>query len=561
MFAACATAVGFARSVAPAREAPADIPADPYQVKTVCTAPPVSIARRVDVANGAELQRAIDNAVAGDTILLAPGATYRSSAADGSFTLRNRGVLPGQWIVIRSNHSAFDPRASLGPGIRVSDANASFMPQIRAIKNAPAIRAEAGARGYRLIGLDIGADPSVQSVINLVELGNATDTTVDTVPSDIIIDRSYLHGNDTGNFRRGVAMNGANLALLDSYVANFHDDDSDSQAVAGWNGPGPFKIVNNFLEAASENIIFGGGDPAIANLVPSDIEIRRNLSTKRLDWKAAKVAVKNAFELKNARRVIVEGNVFEHVWTSGQDGTAIVLKSVNQDGKCTWCVTEYVTFRKNIVRSAENGVVINAVETGKRGSPMPVAANHIRFEDVLFEDLTDKLLRIFGGATDLSFTHITSRSNPRGVLEPRDTQDSNPRFVFNFNIVERRLYGVGAGSNEGVKTLASNFSPYTYRQNIIVNTSAGTSQATSESALEQRYPATTWVLRSWNDVGFVPGTSKLATGSRYAHAADDGRDIGADIDAITAVQSGAGRSADGCGPIAVPRPRPRGAVF
>ena len=113
-----------------------------------------------------------------------------------------------------------------------------------------------------------------------------------------MIDRSYLHGNDAGNYRRGVALNGARLAVVDSYLENFHDANTDSQAIAGWNGPGPFKIVNNFLEAASENILFGGSDPAFVGLVPSDIEVRRNLSTKRLAWRTAGVPVKNAFELK-----------------------------------------------------------------------------------------------------------------------------------------------------------------------------------------------------------------------------------------------------------------------
>lgn len=30
----------------------------------------------------------------------------------------------------------------------------------------------------------------------------------------------------------------------------------------------------NFLEAASENVMFGGADPQIPGLVPADIEIR-----------------------------------------------------------------------------------------------------------------------------------------------------------------------------------------------------------------------------------------------------------------------------------------------
>ena len=49
----------------------------------------------------------------------------------------------------------------------------------------------------------------------------------------------------------------------------------------GWNGPGPFLIENNYLEAAGENVMFGGSDPSIANLVPSNITIRRNLSAAR----------------------------------------------------------------------------------------------------------------------------------------------------------------------------------------------------------------------------------------------------------------------------------------
>ena len=168
------------------------------------------------------------------------------------------------------------------------------------------------------------------------------------------------------------------------------------------------------------------------------------------------------------------------MWVSGQDGTAILFKSVNQDGKCTWCVTEYVTFRNNIVRGAANGLVVNAAETGQRGLPLPVRANHVRLENVLFEDIGGsqwggggKLLRIFGGVSDVSVTHVTSRANGTGVLDPGDPSDSNPRLVFCYNIVERLNYGIGAGSDEGAKTLSRNFAPYTYKQNVLVNTSAG----------------------------------------------------------------------------------------
>ncbi|MGH9409849.1 MAG: hypothetical protein ACRD1V_10390 [Vicinamibacterales bacterium] len=467
--------------------------------------------------------------------------------------LRKRPIPRGQWVVIRSADSSFDSDGRRQAGVRVAPADAAIMPRIRASGgNAPAIRAEAGAHGYWLLGLDIAPGDGVTQLVNLVELGFGRDTTADTEPSDIVIDRAYVHGNDNGNFRRGVLMNGVRLAVIDSYVADFHDANGDSQAIAGWNGPGPFKIVNNYLEAASENIIFGGSDPAIPNLVPSDIEIRGNLSTKRLTWRSVHIPVKNAFELKDARRVLVEGNTFEHVWASGQDGTAILLKSVNQDGGCTGCVTEYVTFRDNIVRGAASGLAINAAETGRKGLPLPKPANHIRIDNVLFEDIgpawggPGKLLRILNGTSDVSVTHVTSRSNPGGILDDNGTSDLNPGLTFKFNIVERLNYGIGAGSDEGTKTLQRNFSPYSYDQNVIVNTSAGGSQAVSDAVLASRYPRGTTVLHGWHEVGFENGTSQLAPTSRLFRPASDGRSLGADVQAITRAQSVP--AAEGCGP-------------
>src|SRR5262249_60810824 len=117
-----------------------------------------------------------------------------------------------------------------------------------------------------------------------------------------------------------------------------------------------------------------------------------------------------------ASHVLVEGNTFEHVWASGQDGTAILLKSVNQEGRCTWCVTEYVTFRNNVVRGAANGLSINAAETGGSGMPLPRKAHHIRVDNVLFDDIGGsqwgkggKLPRGLAGGNTPAIAHVTSR--------------------------------------------------------------------------------------------------------------------------------------------------------
>ena len=191
----------------------------------------------------------------------------------------------------------------------------------------------------------------------IVAFGGA-QSSIEETPADLILDRCYIHGQARTDVFRGVLLNSASSAILDSHISEVHVVGHDSQAILGFNGPGPFKIVNNYLEAAGENIMFGGGRPRIENLVPSDIEIRANHIVKPLAWRGGSApgrwVVKNLFELKNAQRVLIEGNVLENVWAADQGGAAVVLTPRN-DGAAPWTVVQDVVFRNNIVRNAEGG--------------------------------------------------------------------------------------------------------------------------------------------------------------------------------------------------------------
>ena len=68
--------------------------------------------------------------------------------------------------------------------------------------------------------------------------------------------------------------------------------------------------------------------------------------------------MKNLFELKNARQVRVERNLFANNWEQAQSGGAIVLTPRNQDGGCRWCVVEDVTFESNVIRGVGAGFTI-----------------------------------------------------------------------------------------------------------------------------------------------------------------------------------------------------------
>jgi hypothetical protein len=96
----------------------------------------------------------------------------------------------------------------------------------------------------------------------------------------------------------------------------------DSQRLMSFNGVGPYLIQNNFLQGGAENIVFGGTDPGITNLIPSDITIVGNLIQKNLTWRGQAApynwVIKNLFELKNAQRLLIDGNVLQYTWVSGQ---------------------------------------------------------------------------------------------------------------------------------------------------------------------------------------------------------------------------------------------------
>ncbi|HJR07927.1 MAG TPA: hypothetical protein VJ842_11765, partial [Pyrinomonadaceae bacterium] len=292
-------------------------------------------AATINVPANGDFQAALDAAQPGDEIVLAAGALYM-----GPFTLpyKTGTGTDADWITIRT--SAPD---SLLPasGTRITPAYSSLLPKLLSPGgNSPALQTAAGAHHYRLVGIEImPADPNVE-VTNLVALGDGSSlqNSLDKVPHHLTIERCYIHAYPDQALRRGVALNSASTDITDSHLSDFKAT-VDAQAVWGWNGPGPFRIINNYLEASGEVAGFGGTEPAIAGLVPSDIEFRRNYCTKQVTWRG-RWLVKNLFELKNAQRVWVEGNVLENNWADGQVGYAIVLTPGNGTGSASAVVQE-----------------------------------------------------------------------------------------------------------------------------------------------------------------------------------------------------------------------------
>src|SRR5262249_21892865 len=243
-----------------------------------------------------------------------------------------------------------------------------------------------GANHYRLIGLEVTRESPGATIYNLVQPAK------DGVMDHIIFDRVWFHGSAQDETTRGILLGGStNVAVIDSYFNDFHctaitGSCGDSQAIAGGLGSnpmGPYKIENNFLEGAAETIMFGGGAATVA---PTDIVIRHNHMFKPMNCMKGTAnfvggrdnhpfSVKNAFELKNAQRVLLEGNIFDGSWGGfSQAGFAILLTPKNQNSStgaslCPACLVTDVTIRYSLVRHAASGLQIANARNGNGGVP------------------------------------------------------------------------------------------------------------------------------------------------------------------------------------------------
>jgi hypothetical protein len=516
-------------------------------------APPTR-GKLIAVGAGGDLQAALDAAQPGDVIELQAGATFT-----GNFILPRK---PGaDWIYIRSSAHARLPVS----GTRVSPSHASLMPRIVSPDRAPAIRTAPAAHHYRFVGLEITAKGASKSTgpysdNNVVYLeSEGGQTSPGHVPTDIVFDRCYVHGTATGGVRRGIAVNGARMAVVDSYLSDFHEVGADSQAISGWNGPGPFKVVNNYLEGAGENLMFGGADPSIPDLVPSDIEIRGNHLFKPLSWKIGHPSyagtpwsVKNLFELKNARRVLAEGNVLEHNWQHDQNGFAILFTVRNQDGGAPWCTVEDVTFRRNVLRHSGGGFNILAADNNFPSRQ----TRRILIQDNLLDDIssvkwggTGRLFQFLSldagqtGILQLTVEHNTGFANGGCAYTGDKPVPVHRSFTFRNNIAPKGIHGFAGGtkswpppspmvSGDGSRTLEVFYLAPVFAGNVLT----GSVPSDYAGHPGNFFPATD------ADVGFVDlprGNYRLGSSSPYRNAATDGKDPGAAVDAVEAATAGA----------------------
>jgi hypothetical protein len=214
----------------------------------------------------------------GDTIVLDAGVTYT-----GNFRIPAKTNPNNKWIYLVSSNLA-----NLPQGQRVLPAGAVNMPKIVSPNVSQGAflcgwcESLALCRNRGLFGINVQAE-GLPNFYAYALIDKVTYPSV-TLPDSIVFDRVYGHGDATHDVQRAISANYSNAALVNSYISDIHMAGTETQAFEAWESPGPFKIVNNYLEAAGENLMFDGAGGPNNKYVPSDIEVRGNYIFKPQSW-------------------------------------------------------------------------------------------------------------------------------------------------------------------------------------------------------------------------------------------------------------------------------------
>jgi len=299
----------------------------------------------IHVAPGESIQAAINSAPCGAVIELDAGAVYSAN-----LTLPKKDCT--EFITIQSSRAG-----ELSEGQRINPATQSaLLVTLESTINAePVIQTAFGAHHYKFIGVRVKTRDASVFVYDLVRFG-ANQTSPDQTPHHLTLDRSWIEGNPNQDTQRGLTLNCADCGVTNSHVTNIRGKSMDTQAVCGWNGTLRAHVINNYLEATGENVMWGGADSASELMIPTNVEVRRNTISKLIEWKGQGYTIKNLLEAKSCVGCTVDGNVFENNWgNEGQAGAAIVVTVRNQDCHAPWSTIQNGVFTNNIVRNS-NGV-------------------------------------------------------------------------------------------------------------------------------------------------------------------------------------------------------------
>lgn len=326
------------------------------------------------------------------------------------------------------------------------------------------------------------------------------------VPQWFIWDRCLFKGPRALNGFFGVIgairANGAYVAMVNCAATDVWSPGTESHIWGCDNGPGPHKIVgNDFDDMATWGIIYGGGDPSITDLIPSDVEARRNrmyrppnankhntvangLPDGGTAYDGINRGVGGFYDNKYVNRILLESNFCSGNWVDVKTGCAFLFKSEDQPGgpNSSWVIGKNVTARYNWVdRTGDCISVTVAAVSGPLADPF--ATERLDLHDNLFTNWGGLA---YGYAAYPGFTPAQGRplgvyeSGANGATKTREVKVDHNTMITLVDHVEKD--GLIVSQRAAGANMSVDVSTGTYTANKVENTKASVTNLTIAAA-------------------------------------------------------------------------------
>jgi hypothetical protein len=308
-------------------------------------------------------------------------------------------------------------------------------------------------------------------------------------------------------------------------------------------------------------------------VTPADIEIQRNHLFKPMTWMKGQPGyvggangnpfiVKNLFELKNAQRVLFQGNVLEDTWGGfSQNGFTILITPKNQSANsgpgnvCPICQVTDVTIRYNTLSHMGGGLQIANALSDNGGAPLD--GERYSIHDITIDDI-DPVMYDGGGRVaeimtqapspvlqNVSIDHITA-FGPSGLFSV-DSETNTPMANFSitnsiFSAGTYPVWSTGGGTancayyDKPLTTFTACFSPQPFTNNAVIASPSAFPPSLWPSG--NFFPTTASAVQFVNYNNANGGNYQLMSTSPYRNAGTDGKDLGADVATIQSELAG-----------------------
>jgi hypothetical protein len=392
----------------------------------------------------AQLQSAIDNSLCGDVIELDPGAGRQGTAP---YVLRNKGCT--QYTTIRSSKTyQLMPGQRVSGQDQPNLAFLGLNSGCTVVKIDPGAgywRLQGLEISAAPTNCDFGGNALVYFSYALG--GGGALARQDLFPHHIVVDQCWIHGIDSYDIRDGVQLDGISMRIQNSTIERIRTasiSGAESHGIVSYSGLGPNWVVNNTISAGMIQTLWGGADPTMQGVRTEGLTYIGNWlyrPFKWMDWSgttdpsplspcpvdtdghgatyrntslgtywecqgaapgtwmpigastytsltSARIPTpdKNVFELKDASRVYVEGNLFDQAYSwnfQSQHGACVLL---NLTGKPPDRIS-HVVMQNNVCQHMPWGISQGQVQGTVNWDNGGVAMHNIVFRNNVFQYL------------------------------------------------------------------------------------------------------------------------------------------------------------------------------